>query len=418
MSRPERTVITGAGPVTPVGTGRSDLDAAMRGEIPLPLFSPDEEVRLVPARTDESGRVEEIGGWRVADILGTPRLRQIRSIGSGAGGRSLFLAVLAARLAVADAGLDLAREDRTRIGVMVGATNGDERLLAEVDSFNLWTTPYLSTVAATGLVSLEFGLRGPAASVSAACATGLLAVAAASGKIRAGRADVMLAGATWSPPPRRERRGIAPAPDDRSRGPFDSRRAGTPISEGAALLVLESEAHADARGARILARISGYGEACEPGASLADTVSEGFARAMRQAIGSAEETLAGILEGGLVIAANGTATPRNDAQEAHAIREVLGSAAPRVPVTGPKGRLGNAQAAGGAIQVSTLLTPLVDGYVLPTAGLVAPDPAFADLLLVAGSPRPFPHEWVLVNGAGFSSIYASLLLRRPRPPGS
>jgi 3-oxoacyl-[acyl-carrier-protein] synthase II len=238
-----------------------------------------------------------------------------------------------------------------------------------------------------------------------ACASGTHAVALAASWVRAGRADVVLAGGTdllcrfvvsgFN---------CLRATSDAAR-PFDRRRRGLVLGEGAAVVVVESEAHAAARGARVRARVAGVGAAADAVHMTApDREGAGAARAMRAALDDASLAPADV---GFV-SAHGTGTPYNDAMEAAALTRVFGAG--RVPVNSIKGAIGHTLGAAGALEAVLCVRVLETGLVPPTIGLEEVDSACATLDLVQGAARPVATRTVLSTSSGFAGANAALVL--------
>jgi 3-oxoacyl-[acyl-carrier-protein] synthase II len=226
-------------------------------------------------------------------------------------------------------------------------------------------------------VAVRYGLRGPFANFSTACSSSAMAIGEAMRTIAAGRADAILAGgseslltpgtlAAWL-----ALRTLAPADAQNpaaSCKPFDKRRAGLVLGEGAAAFMLESEAHARARGARVLGYITGYGNTCDA-VHLSRPDAAGQARAMRQALAEADVAASDIG----YINAHGTATAVGDVIEAEAIRTVFGDGGVRVSST--KSMHGHLLGGSGALELAAALLPLTEGVLPPTAFLEETDPA-------------------------------------------
>src|SRR6185503_15566748 len=235
--------------------------------------------------------------------------------------------------------------------------------------------------AAGSNVAVKWGLRGPFANFSTACSSSAMAIGEAMHAIQSGRADAMIAGgsealltpvtlAAWQ-----ALRTLAPMDAGDAAAsckPFDKRRGGLVLGEGAAVLMLEEESHARARGAPILAFITGYGNSCDA-AHMSKPDRDGQVRAMREAL--AESGLAPDAIG--YINAHGTATIVGDVVECEAIREVFGEAAARIPVSSTKSMHGHLLGGAGALEMAAALMPFSDGVIPPTANLEQPDPACA-----------------------------------------
>jgi 3-oxoacyl-(acyl-carrier-protein) synthase len=235
--------------------------------------------------------------------------------------------------------------------------------------------------AAGSNVAVKWGLRGPFANFSTACSSSAMAIGEAMHAIRSGRADAMVAGgsealltpgmlAAWQ-----ALRTLSPMDANdpaASCKPFDQRRGGLVLGEGAAALVLEEESHARARGARILAFITGYGNTCDA-THMSKPDRDGQVRAMVQALGES-----GLAPGAIgYINAHGTATLVGDVVECEAIKTVFGDAATRIPVSSTKSMHGHLLGGAGAIEMAAALMPFGEGLIPPTANLLQPDPACA-----------------------------------------
>jgi len=271
------------------------------------------------------------------------------------------------------------------------------------------------------LVTQHLGLTGPQALHASACAGGALAVAHAAAQIERGLAEVVLCGASDSMVEPFGLGGItrlgAPSPrnaPDACR-PFDRRRDGTVLGEGAAMFVLEREERALARGARPLARVLGFGstqDAYRLSAPRPDGVParRSMERALRRARLAPEEIG--------YVNAHGTGTPLNDAAEARAIHAAFGAAGAKVPVSSIKGAVGHLMAASGAIEIAACLLPFERGLLPGTANYREADPECA-LSVLGPAPTEAQVEAVLTSSFGFGGQNASVVLGRfvPGTPG-
>jgi 3-oxoacyl-[acyl-carrier-protein] synthase II len=311
----------------------------------------------------------------------------------------------AAAEAVADSDLRGRLPDRT--GVALGTTLGGMLLFeawdaGQLDGPSLRQVPYYAPAAR---LARTLGCRGPVATPQLACASGTWAIALAASWVRAGRADVVLAGGT-DLLCRFVVSGFnslkATAAEAR---PFDRDRRGLVLGEGAAVVVVESAAHAAARGARVRARIAGIGAAGDAVHMTApDREGRGAARAISAALVDA-----GLAPGDVgFVSAHGTGTPYNDAMEAVAISRVFG--ARRVPVNSIKGAIGHTLGAAGAFETVLCVGVMESGLVPPTAGLAHVDPACASLDLVQGAPRSVPARVSVSTSSGFAGANAALVL--------
>jgi 3-oxoacyl-[acyl-carrier-protein] synthase II len=396
-----RVVVTGAGVATALGMEREAVwDAVLAGRS--------------GASTLELEGLPPVAACRVPDldpdaVVGRREAKRMDRVG--------VLAAAAAAGALADAGdpgVEAARFGAAIASAHGGAATWDaaQRALLErgCDRVSPFTVPLgLTNSAAAGVARLH-GLHGPTAAPATACAAGSDAIGWAYERIRLGYADAMLAGGAEAP--------LAPsvvagylrlgALASLERGaeaasrPFDRARDGFVMAEGAGVLVLEEREAALARGARILAEVVGYGQACDAGhLTSPDETGEGPARAIAAALASA-----GIGPEAIgYVNAHATSTPAGDAAEAAALRLAgLGS----TPVSSTKGQHGHALAATGAIEAIVALAPLVRGDLPPCGNLEDPD---VELELVREA-RPAVVDHVMSTGFGFGGHDAALVLRR------
>ena len=269
-------------------------------------------------------------------------------------------------------------------GTGLGGSNTLEGAYKQVYGANEWRLRPLTVVmamsnAAGSNVAVRHGLRGKFANFATACSSSAMALGEAMRTIQAGRADAMIAGgsealltpgtlAAWQ-----ALRTLAPvdaANPAASCKPFDRRRGGLVLGEGAAAFVLEEESRARARGAPILALLSGYGNSCDA-VHMSRPDRDGQVRAMREALDEARLQPSEIG----YINAHGTATAVGDVVEAEAINVVFGEAAARVPVSSTKSLHGHLLGGAGALEFAAALLPLTRGWLPPTAWLEQPDPA-------------------------------------------
>ena len=338
--------------------------------------------------------------------------------------RFVQYAVAATHEAIQNSGLDLEAVDRTRVGVIIGSGIGGMETFEEQHS-NLvhkgpgrvspFFIPMMIVDMAAGQVSIQFGLKGPNLATVSACASGAHAIGEALRLIRAGDADVILAGgseATITPMALAgfgSARALSTRNDDPQRAsrPFDAERDGFVIGEGAAMLVLEAEEHARQRGATLLGELSGYGasgDAYHMTSPCAD--GEGAARAMQRALDDASLSKDRVQ----YINAHGTSTPAGDPAEVAAIKTVCGEHARRLMVSSTKSMTGHLLGAAGGIEaVATILT-LARGIVPPTINLERPDPT-CDLDFVPDQARTHRVTAALSNSFGFGGHNVTLALK-------
>ncbi|MFN8162309.1 MAG: beta-ketoacyl-ACP synthase II [Solirubrobacterales bacterium] len=405
-------VVTGIGAITPVGldvptTWRSLL-AGESGIGPIAAFDP------LPLSTRIAG---EVRGFDPVAELGPKRAHRTA--------RFSQMAIVAAREAVQDAGLDVAASSG-RVGVAVGTAvagtpETERNVLALVAEGPNQVSPFFvaSTIPnmAACEVAIELGAHGPVTASALACATGTYALLEARRLIVAGEADVVIAGgadaginaavfAGLSNMGPLSERNDEPG---RASRPFDSDRDGFVFGEGAVLMVVESAAHAEARGAVPYGRIAG-------GALTADafhmSAPEPSGRFAALAIATAMER-AGIEPAELdYICAHGTATRANDISETKAIRSVLGADTDRVPVSSPKSMVGHLIAAAGSLSAMVCLLAMRDSALPPTINLESPDPE-CDLDHVALEAREAVVKTAIANAFGFGGQNCVVALRAP-----
>ena len=389
-------VVTGLGIVTAAGLGVDEVWRAIAsntsGLKPLSLF---QSPRYGPVP------VGEIQHDLVA--LGAP-LR---------GSRSDQLGWLAAREAVADARITF-QNSADRAGVLLGASvggsfNSERFLTALIKRGKMLPRPtrYHECVSTVDLIADDFGLFGPSMAVATACSSGALAIAMAAELIQSGEADVMLAGGadslsrmTWG--------GFHSLllVDAAGCRPFDATRAGMSLGEGAAVLVLEAEETALKRGAKILARLTGWGASCDAHhATAPHPEGAGALAAMQSALRRAG------LEASAIdyVNAHGTGTRENDLAEAKALKTLFGDRVP--PFSSTKRFFGHALAASGAIEAVVCIEALRHQQLPPSPGFSAPDPAIGLAPVTELKSAPLTH--VMSNSFGFGGNNAVLIFSTP-----
>jgi 3-oxoacyl-[acyl-carrier-protein] synthase II len=408
-----RVAITGLGAITPIGIAAAGLWEGLRAERSavraLTRFDPS------PFRSRIAAQVD---AFAPSDFLEQKRARRLDRFGQ--------FSVSAARLALADARLDLAREDRERVGAMMGTALGGigyaeeqcgEYFRGGVRAVDPMLALTVFGGAASCNVAIEFGVQGPNSTNAMSCASGTIAIGDSFRQIRDGYADIMIAGGAEAPLwplcygafaiiRAMSTRNDAPT---RASRPFDKDRDGFVMGEGAAVLVLEEMGRAKARGAPIYGEVCGYGmsndayhmTAPRPDGSQA-------ARSMRRALDDAHLAPAEIG----YVNAHGSSTPLNDSTETLAIRSVFGERVATLPVSGTKGYYGHALGASGAIEAAICSLAMANRWLPPTVNLDAPDPA-CDLVHIPHRGRDGSPEYLLSNSFGFGGINAALVLRRP-----
>jgi nodulation protein E len=323
--------------------------------------------------------------------------------------------VIAARSAVADAGLvlddELARDTAAIIGTGVGGQLSQDEAYNRLYGDNAtrlhpFTIPRLMINAVASHVSIDLKVRGPTFAISTACASGAHAIGLAFDMVRAGRVPLAVAGgaeACIAPGTMKGWEALRVLSADTCR-PFSRNRSGLVLGEGAAIFVLEPLDRAMARGARIYAELCGFGMTADADDVTAPNA-EGGAAAMRAALGDARLP-ADAIE---YVNAHGTGTVLNDATETQAIRAVFGAHANRLAISSTKAVLGHALGAGGALEAAATALALHHHVLPPTANFEEPDPA-CDLDVIPNVARAANIRFALSNSFAFGGLNAVLAL--------
>ena len=408
----QRVVVTGLGAVTPIGNSVADywsgLTSGRNGVASISLFDASRHACRFAAEVkdfDPTGFLEpkEAKRWD----------------------RYCKFGVVAAKQALAHAGLEITEANAERIGVSIGSGVGG-LLTMETQAHVLegkgpgrvspFTVPMMIPNMATGLAAIALGAKGPSSAVATACAAGSNAIGDAFRLLQMGKADAMICGGAESAITPLGVAGFASAkalsfrnddPATASR-PFDKERDGFVIGEGSGVLVLETLSHAKARGATILAEIVGYGTTCDAHHITSPTPGGvGGAAAMRLALE----------DGGLnadsidYVNAHGTSTPANDSNETAAIKSALGEHAQKIPVSSTKSMTGHLLGGSGGIEAVACVLALQHNVVPPTINYTNPDPD-CDLDVVPNSAREHTLETVLSNSFGFGGHNVCLAFQR------
>lgn len=406
-----RIVVTGAGVVSPVGNTVeacwNNLVAGVSGAGPITRFD------VTNFETKFACEVKDFSFEGVLDRKEAKRMD-----------RFVQFAVVASAEALRNAGIDLERTDRERVGVLIGSGIGGmetfenqhtalmEKGPGRVSPFFI---PMMISDMAAGQVSIQFGLKGPNFGTVSACASGAHAIGEALRLLRAGDADVILAGgaeATITPMAVagfNSARALSLRNDDprRASRPFDKDRDGFVIGEGAGLVVLETEEHARRRGATILCELAGYGATGDAYHMTAPCVDgDGAARAMKRALKDAGMAL----DEPAYVNAHGTATPAGDPIEVTALKTVFGDHARRLMVGSTKSMTGHLLGAAGGLEAVVTALVIARGVVPPTINLDTPDEA-CDLDFVPNQARTLDIRAALTNSFGFGGHNVSLAMR-------
>ena len=405
-----RVVVTGLGAVTSLSCQVEDLwKRVLAGESGI------HKIRLF----DTTGHKVHFGGdiydWTPGDYMSAKEAKRID--------RFTQFAMVAGIDAVRDSGIDFSTMDPFRSGVILGSGIGGlheietqvERLLHKgPDKVSAFTIPKLMLNAASGQISIEFGLRGPNYAVATACASATNAIGDAFKCIQYDEADVMVTGGSEAAITPMGISGFAnmralsernEEPTRASR-PFDRERDGFVLSEGAGMLVFEELEHARSRGARIYAEVLGYGASADAGhITQPDEAGTGAARAMKRALEDAQEDPEIVT----YINAHGTSTPLGDQAETAAIKKVFGAHAKDISISSTKSQLGHSLGASGGIELLLSILTLRDSIVSPTINLENPDP-LCDLDYTPNKARERRITGAMSNSFGFGGHNASVLI--------
>jgi 3-oxoacyl-[acyl-carrier-protein] synthase II len=409
MNMSSRVVITGLGCVSPLGNNvAATWETALAGKSgvgPITLFDASEH---------ETRFAAEVKGFDPNTLFGRKEARRLD--------RYAQFAVAAVQEALADAKLTINEGNRDRVGVYVGTgIGGIGTLMAEAEVYRIkgpkrvspFLVPMMLPDAAGGQIAILFGMRGPNLGLNSACATGTNAIGEAAEVIRRGDADVMLAGGAES--------AVIPialagfnvmgalstrndSPQTASR-PFDKTRDGFVCGEGGAVLVLEDEAHAKARGAAIYGEVLGYGitnDAYHVSAPLENGA--GAVTCMKLALKHAGLEPCDVD----YLNAHGTSTPLNDKSETAAVKTVFGEHAYDMPISSTKSMTGHLLGAAGAVEAVFSIKALNNGLMPPTINYETPDPE-CDLDYVPNQARQKDLRRVMSNSFGFGGHNACVI---------
>lgn len=408
----QRVVVTGMGAVSPVGNDVPSMWAS--------LLAGRSGVGLITS-IDTSQLKTKIGA-EVKDFDATLYMERKDVRRSD---RYTHFALATASQAVADANLTMGHEDPRRVGVIVGSGIGG--IITMFEQYDVlrdrgprrvspFTVPSMLANSASGQVAISLGARGPNLVPVLACATGNAAIGEGFALIRRGVADVMVAGSAEAAicdlaMAGFEIMGALSAHNDdpaRASRPFDAARDGFIMGEGAGMVVLESLAHARARGARIYGEVLGYGltaDAYHPTAPRGDGLGASEAMAMALAEARIEPQAVGYIN------AHGTSTPLGDVGETAAIKRIFGDHAYRLAVSSTKSMMGHLLGAAGAVEAIVCLKTLEEGFIPPTINYETPDPD-CDLDYVPNTARQADVRVVLSNAFGFGGHNATLVFAK------
>jgi nodulation protein E len=399
-----RVAITGIGVISSLGRNAEEFAASLREG-----RSGIGPIEALPAGTFRFANGAEVRGYCHSPYFDDRRADFLD--------RFAQFAVIAAREAVTDAGVEWTPELRENSAIITGSCVGGQSTEDEgfVSVYKLGSTrvhpltiPKTMANAGASHISMEFGVTGPSYTISTACSSAGHAIGEAYWKVRTGFAPMAIAGGSEAPfsfgilKAWEAMRVVSPE----TCRPFSRDRKGMILGEGSAMFVLEPLEAAKARGARIHAEIVGFGmsaDACH----ITQPSKEGAARAMRAALRDA--ALAPDAIG--YINAHGTGTLANDVTETGAIRDVFNGCAEQVPVSSTKSMHGHGLGAAAAFELAAAAVALRDGVLPPTANFTVPDPE-CDLDVIQNEARHVQVEYAMSNSFAFGGLNAVLILRR------
>ena len=410
-----RVVITGMGVVSPIGIGRAAYwDGLMSGKAGagrISAFDPTE----YPCQI-------------AAEVRGFDPERFISPKASRRADRFTQFALAAARMAIEDADLDPSRLDLDRCGVVVGSGIGglatieaEHRVLEQKgpNRVSPFLIPMMIVNIAGGDIAIEYGFRGPNYAVASACASSNHAIGSSLRHLQYGEADLMICGGAEAPITPLCVAGFCRAgaltaefndsPGAASR-PFDARRSGFVMSEGAGILVLETMEHALARGAPQYAEVVGFASTDD---AFHITQPNPDGTAVTRAMALALENARIRPEQVDYINAHGTSTPFNDRSETAAIKRVFGDHARKLAISSTKSMAGHMLGAAGAAELIATVLCMQNGAIHPTINQEHPDPA-CDLDYVPNEARRAHIECAISNSLGFGGHNSTLVVRRVR----
>lgn len=416
-----RTVITGVGAVTNLGLNAADTwDAMRQGRSGIATIVGDDFAKYDGKWAVTIGG--QVKGWDPTTVI---ERREVKRLD-----RCTQLGIAAAVEAVAHSGIDFAAEDSERCGVITGSGIGGISTIEEgvgilinrgPHRLSPTTVPRLMANAVTGNISIKYRLQGPSSAHVTACASSGHAFGDAMRYLRAGQADVIVVGgAEGALTPLclgafMTMKALSTRNDEPERAsrPFDRDRDGFVLSEGAAMYVLETEEHAKARGATILAELVGFGNSGDAGHITApDAEGRGASRSMRWALDDAGLNPDQIE----YVNAHGTSTPLGDKAEVAAVLGVFGdhahrSAGGKLLMSSTKSVHGHCLGASGAVEMIACLHAVREGIIAPTVNLENPDDGF-DIDLVAHDARERECRYAMNNTFGFGGHNVTLILGR------
>lgn len=408
----KRVVVTGLGCVSPVGNNIKEtwsaLLAGKSGAAPIKAFD---------ASGHKTKFAAEVKGFDGAALLGPREARKMD--------RFTQFAIASALEALEQSALKIDESNRDRTGILIGSGIGG--VITTIEQYEVFRergpervspflVPMMISDSAAGNLAIRIGARGPNMSVATACASGTNAIGEAAEMIRRGAADAMVAGAAEAAihPLTMAGMNVMTAlstrnhDPERASRPFDKDRDGFLMGEGAAILILESLEHAQARGAKILCEFTGYGASDDAHHISAPAENgAGAAISMNNALKDSG------IKGNEIsyINAHGTSTQLNDKSETAAIKTVFGEQAYKLAVSSTKSMTGHLLGASGALEAVISALAITDQILPPTINYETPDPN-CDLDYVPNKARQAQVEHVMSNSFGFGGHNATLILSR------
>ncbi|MCL0067800.1 beta-ketoacyl-ACP synthase II [Peptococcaceae bacterium] len=408
----KRVVVTGMGVISPIGTGLNKFWEAL-----ISGASGVDRITQFDASDYKVQIAGEVKDFNVGDYIDKKEARRMD--------RFVQFAVAASKMATDDAGLDLNNEDSERIGVVIGSGIGGISTVFEQSKILLergpgrvspLTVPMKIINMASGQVAMAFGFKGFNSSIVTACASSNNAIGDSFRLLKNGELDVIVTGGTEAAIVPISIAGFSAMkalstyndePQKASR-PFDAKRDGFVMGEGAGILVLETLEHAKARGAKIYAEIVGYGVTCDAYHITApDPEGLGAAKAMKKAMDEAGLTPEDIS----YINAHGTSTPLNDKLETLAIKKVFGKRAYDIPISSIKSMIGHLLGAAGGVEAVASVLTVFHGIIPPTINYENPDPE-CDLDYVPNKARESQINAVLSNNLGFGGHNVTIAFKK------
>ncbi len=409
-----RVVVTGMGCISPFGVGIDVLWEGLKaGKSAIRYLTLDKEKHLVHI----GGQVPEFDVTKYVDPKDARRMDKF-----------ILCSVVAATLAMEDSGLDLEKEDLTRFGVIAGSAAGGLETIQKnhevmqqrgYHKCSPFMVPMMITNMAAGKISIKYGLKGMSKSVVTACATGAHSIGDAQRAIQVGDADIMIAGGAeagicdlgigaFTSAKTLSKNNEDPAKASR---PYDIKRDGFIMSEGAGMLILEEREHAIKRGARIYAELAGYGQSSDAYDMVApDPTGSGAALAMELALKDANLTTKDIG----YINAHGTSTHAGDIAESKAIAKVFGDKEQNnnLYVSSTKSMTGHMLGGAGSVEAIISIKAMLEGIIPPTINLEQQDSEVANLNYTPNKAVKKELNAVLSNSFGFGGCNAVLVFKK------